>query len=183
VATFACLGWGSLVWDWRDLPIRSPWFVDGPLVQVELARQSRNGRITFVMDSETPPVRSLWALLNVADMAAARYALGAREGIPEKDHAKWIGTWQAGDDALPGTVLDLRDWARQKDIDGVVWTSLPPKFDNQQRKPTMEEIVSYLSGLSGAERTCAEEYVRKAPSQVATPYRHRIEVALGWTAL
>ncbi|WP_301233864.1 hypothetical protein [Pandoraea cepalis] len=94
-----------------------------------------------------------------------------------------IGSWQAGQEQLPEIVLDLRDWTNLKDVDGVVWTALPPKFDSEERKPTMDEVVNYLSGLSGEERDRAEEYVRKAPRQVGTPYRQRIEAALGWTAI
>ncbi|MHA6911229.1 hypothetical protein ACQUJS_22920 [Ralstonia pseudosolanacearum] len=163
------------------MPIRSYWFEDGPLVQVELARQSRDGRITFVLDRDTPPVRSLWAIMDVADMATARHALGTREGIPSKSRDRLIGSWQVGQEQVPEMVLGLGDWAKLKAVDGVLWTALPPKVGIDERKPTMDEVVNYLSGLLGEERDRAEEYLRRAPRQVITPYRQRIEAALGWT--
>ena len=183
MATFACLGWGSLIWKPGDLPLRSDWYEDGPLVHVELARQSNNGRITFVLDRETPPVRSLWAILDVENLTAARHALGIREGILEKNHDGLIGSWQVGELQSPECVLDLPDWTRLKEIEGVVWTALLPKFEKEKRKPTVDEVVDYLKSLSGDERDRAEEYVRRAPPQITTPYRHQIEDALGWTAI
>jgi hypothetical protein len=80
-------------------------------------------------------------------------------------------------------VLDLPLWARERDIEGVVWTALPSKFGNDERTPSAQEVVRYLDGLSGDERRDAEEYVRKAPRQIDTPYRRMIEAALKWTAL
>jgi hypothetical protein len=38
-----------LIWDPRELPIQRQWFEDGPLVPLEFARQSNDGRMTFVI--------------------------------------------------------------------------------------------------------------------------------------
>ena len=81
----ACLGWGSLVWDPRSLHVRSYWFADGPLLPIEFARESKDGRVTLVITPSSPPVRSLWALSSLDSVDAAKADLVLREEIKEEN--------------------------------------------------------------------------------------------------
>ncbi len=176
----ACLGWGSLIWDPRELPIRRKWFEDGPLVPVEFSRQSRDGRLTLVVFKDATPIRVLWALMSKSDLDWAQDALGKREGIPQKRRKDLIGTWSVNQTS-PHSILGLSEWAGCRGITGVVWTALEPCFNNENRTPSADEVVTYLCKLEGPTRNLAERYVRCTPRQVDTPYRRRIEASLGWT--
>lgn len=183
MSIIACLGWGSLVWDTRTLPIQRQWFCDGPFVRVELVRKSRNGRVTLVLDEAADtPVRSLWAVMDTSDRARAITLLREREEIPAANEAKHIGVWSVGDKP-PSLILGLSEWAQARGVGCVIWTALPRKFDNLDRTVTADEVVTYLGGLAGRVRDEAEHYVRFAPPQIDTPYRRGIEAALGWTPL
>lgn len=179
MTVIACLGWGSLVWDPRELPIQRWWFEDGPLVPLEFARQSKDGRITLVIEPSARPVRALWALMDIENTGDAREALRMREGILEKNALKHVGVW-SNHDAAPSSIPGIDGWAHVQAIDGVVWTALPPKFGDKERTPTEEEVVQHLHELSGTKRDLAEQYVRRAPRQIDTAYRRRIERELHW---
>ena len=177
----ACLGWGSLVWDPQELPIHRQWFADGPFVRVEFARQSGNRRITLVLESSALPVRSLWAVMDTSDVRAAREALRKRERVPEANSSH-IGAWSRGENA-PLLIPDLPQWAASHEVQSVVWTALPSRFDGTERTPTCEEVVRYLGGLRGTVCDLAKDYIRRAPRQIDTAYRRRIEAELQWTPL
>jgi hypothetical protein len=116
------------VWDPRGLPINRHWFEDGPLLQVEFARKSSDGRITLVLSELALPVRSLWATMDLTDLHAAKDALRKREGVP-KTKADGICDWSRGQPP-PNLVIGLPEWAAARGIEAVVWTSLGPKFDD-----------------------------------------------------
>ena len=86
MTNIACLGWGSLIWDLGDLPIRRCWFEDGPLIPLEFARESQDGRITLVVELSARPVRSLWALLDGENLEEMRERLRVREGRPQQEY-------------------------------------------------------------------------------------------------
>lgn len=177
MTNIACLGWGSLIWDPRNLPIQRYWFNDGPLIPVEFARQSADGRITLVISPATRPVRSLWALMDSDCLEDAKKHLQLREGTKNPEH---IGNWSKGQES-PREIPNLSKWARVRNIDSVIWTKLPPNFnDGDNGKPRVEDVLRYLRELTGTARDAAEKYIRRAPRQIDTAYRRRIEAELQW---
>ncbi len=122
-------------------------------------------------------VPSLWAILEIEELAIAREALRSREETSLDN----IGVWLPDDDS-PNMIHDLPNWAIPRGIEAVIWTALPPNF-NGSDDPTLSQIVTYLCGLNGVTRDNAERYVRFTPRQIDTRYRRAIEAALHWTPL
>lgn len=179
----ACLGWGSLIWDPRELPIQRQWFTDGPMAQVEFLRQSRDGRMTLVLHASASKVRTLWAVMDATEIGAARDALRLREGIREERGNVDIGSWTAGADP-PELIVNLPQWAATHGIEAAVWTTLGARFaDRPGDVPTPVQVIAHLAGLTGTARDNAERYIRYAPRQIDTAYRRKIESDLHWTPL
>jgi hypothetical protein len=60
---------------------------------------------------------------------------------------------------------------------------LDPKFKQEKRVPTSDEVIAFLRMLPPEVRSGAEEYIRKTPRQIDTAYRRRIEAELHWTPI
>jgi hypothetical protein len=177
----ACLGWGSLVWDPRELPVHGKWFEDGPFLPIEFARQSKDGRLTLVLVPEyANKIRSLWTLFSVGTVAEAREALRQRECVLERNRDRHINAWSTGD-APPASFPEIARWVVSKGVDAAVWTALPPKFGDNEVRPDADQAVAYLRQRSHEQRRNAERYVRMTPRQIDTPYRRRFEAEFGWT--
>lgn len=176
----ACIGWGSLVWCPQSLHVRSCWFADGPLLQIEFARESRDKRVTLVITPDTPPVRCLWALMSLTDLDAAKKDLAAREGIEENRIVRSIGFVTGQSNPQNEVEIEVKRWLSVVGVEAAIWTNLQPKIGNAYRKPTIVEVLGHLRGLSPEQRTNAEEYIRKTPRQIDTDYRRRIEFEFGW---
>jgi hypothetical protein len=172
----ACLGWGSLIWKPGDLKCNSEWQADGPALPIEYARVSRDGRITLVLVEGEPTSPVLWSPLAVDSLDEAVKMLAAREGTGDLGQ---IGRWSPGG---TGNYLGLdviAAWATERQIDGVVWTALPPGLkDSRGTKPVLQDLLAHINGLTVKQRDSAAEYVAKTPKQIATAYRSALEVAL-----
>ncbi len=177
----ACLGWGSLVWNPGDLPLGATWFQDGPLLPIEFARKSQDGRISLVLVSSSHPlVRSLWRPMSVSNLTDARRALGTRE-CPGRDIPESCADYWPRGSRNRFVIGRVGTWARQMQLDAVVWTNLPPKSPNGKTKtPSTSEVLVYLRGLHGPSRLEARRYVSMTPRQIDTPYRKVIEQSLHW---
>lgn len=176
----ACLGWGSLIWDSRNLDIpMDAWAQDGPLLPIEFTRISKNNRVTLIIDNDAALVPTLWAILKEDNLPEAVNALAEREGVPNTKFIPSLNkTDQSSNDLSRNIILK---WLKEHhELDAVVWTGL--SYKNKVR-PTMAEIIQHLQSLKEDERVLAKEYVRRAPKQIDTEYRREIVRVLGWTSL
>lgn len=177
----ACLGWGSLVWDPGSLPIASGWFKDGPLLPIEFARESSNGRITLVIAQVPNDVQALWTEVASADLEAAKSALAHREGMEDALNRR-IGFWAVEKESAHDETERIGQWATTRRLDGVVWTALKPGFLGRRGLvPREADVLRHLRDLPPGRQEAAELYIRNAPAQIRTPYRKRIEEELGWS--
>ena len=177
---FACLGWGSLIWEPGDLPTSHEWREDGPKLPLEFARKSNDGRMTLVVCEQGTECQTLWSTLSSTSVEEARGALAKREGLPSnKNAAFWTSSGTSGH--LGAGLVEA--WANKLGFAGVVWTGLPPKSPVTEKNndhPSIEDVISYLGSLDGHSAIRAEEYIRKAPKQIATAYRNSIIEEFGW---
>jgi hypothetical protein len=201
----AVLGWGSLIWNPRELRLASHWQPDGPFLPIEFARISATGppRLTLAIRQDADKVRTLWAQSAHDKLDGAMENLATRENTTSEK----IGYVRRGDQPLEsrsrltsiigahlkatpeapttGDLLQHIDWWRSEhQVDAVIWTDLPSNFeesfrnDGQPAALSGETAVSYLESLRDA--AFAEEYVRRAPPQIRTRIRRHLEKELGW---
>lgn len=177
----ACIAWGSLIWEPRDLKLASSWRPDGPLLPLEFVRDSDDSEeLAVVLHETAPPMPTYWALLDTGDLDAAREMLRRREKI-RPAYPQWVGSIPN-----PCGPEDPRvaAWLREHELDAAVWTALPAKFAKvSERAPSAHEALAFLAGLEGEVRDKAEEYVRKVPREIRTLYRTLFEERLGLTPL
>ena len=184
-----CIGWGSLLWDPRSLPLAEPFREDGPRLPIEFSRVALDGRVTLVIDPAAVAIQTYWAPLEVDTLEGAVEGLARREGIVAARRGDWIGLQtcagvapNAGQ-ASPQTRAVMAEWLTRQDLEAVVWTALPARRpDAALAWPETAELLSHLAGLEGRAHARAEEYIRRAPAAVQTTRRARFEAAFGWTA-
>lgn len=173
--SIACLGWGSLVWDPRSLPVSANWKSDGPVLPLEFARKSKNGRVTLVITDQGTPCEVLWNELAVETLGEAVAALAEREEMPT---TKRVGSWPPVSSVEPPFEA-VAEWAIRRGLNGVVWTGLGANWDARVGgMPTFEDIVLHLQSLSDEGLQRAADYIRKAPAQIATAHRKTLEEQL-----
>jgi len=179
-----CLGWGSLIWDPRDLKIKKGgWKEDGPRLPIELNRISTDKRITLVIDKDTgTEVNVLWTLMSVDDLPDAKESLRIREGTTLKNiHS--VSKLQSSK-SLTDIQLIVFEWLKSTDYDCAIWTGLSYKNnEGEEKSMTYEYIKNHLSSLTCIEAKLAERYIRKTAKQIRTKYRDRLEAELGWTPI
>jgi hypothetical protein len=178
----AILGWGSLVWDPRELKewIENGFKSGGPKLPIEFSRISKDHRLTLVIDQlHGAEVPTRFAISKRPALSKAIEDLCERERTV-KEHIGF--TDLIGDQASfrehPNHAFAhdlIVPWLKTSGFHAVLWTALPSNYcDQTQQEFSVDNAVSYLLGLPLVTRDKAFEYVRKAPEEVQTPVRIRL---------
>jgi len=182
----AVIAWGSLMWDLGAVRIKNGWHQDGPMLPVEFARISKDGRLTLVIHPGSAPQRAYWALSEFTDLGEARKNLCEREGCkPEAIPYFPVGD---GSPAVPPEVKkDLEGWLSvHGDLDFVIWTGLKTNWPAKRGSDfSAEDALRYIEEIKAdCERSNAayeqlKEYIQKAPPSMNTTVRNMVR-RRGW---
>ena len=171
----AYLGWGSLVWNPQKLEICGSWKKDGPVLPIEFARISQDGRLTLTICPGASEVRTLWVQAAIEESQKATNNLAERENTAEKN----IGFLCTSNDrsrsrASESVLRRIQTWAQKKDLDYVVWSDLRPNLKYESPK----DAITYLRSLKGITYHLAKEYICNTPQQIKTKHRAILEKQL-----
>jgi hypothetical protein len=184
----AVIGWGSLIWCPGSLRIRTKWRVGGPMLPIEFARISDDGRLTLVIHPSSAPQLTYWALSEITELASARRNLMEREGCLSLGAIHHFPLDNANPSIPPEVETELGKWLpTQPGIQAVIWTGLKTNWSERGRAEfSPEDAVRYLAELDAQRRQTratydrAKEYVRNAPPSVQTKVRQLLHQE-GWT--
>jgi len=178
------LAWGSLVWQPRnvhgELSMAGDWQMDGPELPIEFARLSSDGRLTLIVTPGYPHLsRVLWAISGFDRLDAAVANLAARETNAPIDRIHGIEAGRPIGSPDPSVIETASNWLDDKPyLDAVIWTGLGPGPRWGADGWTVESAVGYVDSLAGPTRGAAVEYIERAPRQIDTPVRRRLQALL-----
>lgn len=173
----AVLGWGSLIWDPQNLSFNTEtdWQSNGPVMPIEFARISNNGRLTLVITPNGTNVTTLYAISNFNNIEHAIINLSEREGSPKSRIGYYIKSENEFFPANFGFRNNILDWINLTDIDAVIWTNLAENWSE-----TTTNRIEYLDNLDYDKKNIAKVYIVNAPEQIKTDLRTQIEQRFNW---
>lgn len=182
----AILGWGSLLWDKNeefDSHHEEEWYQDGPKLKLEFSRvsSSRKGALTLVIDKKNgeEPCSVAYTFSTRRNPDDAICDLRCRENIKKK-HEKKIGfiflDGSRSSSRDSDSLESIRAWAKEKNIDVVIWTDLESNFLEKCGKHfSVDNAIEHIQSLDSGGKAGAVKYISRAPRFVDTPLRRKLE--------
>jgi hypothetical protein len=174
------IGWGSLIWDPRDLPRIGSWQDGGPNLPIEFSRVSQDCRLTLVIDVENGNyVPTKYILSSRHDLDNTIKDLRTREGTVIK-HIGFIDLKNNKDSGQCYThhtkaCSIIEGWLKETDFDAAVWTALPSNFKNKTELDfSIESALKYLECLPMSAQKRAREYIINTPGEADTNLRRKL---------
>lgn len=180
----AVIAWGSLIWDRRNLGVIGDFVANGPKLNLEFSRTSRDGRLTLVIDEEHGGLCSTFSTQSAFDdLDKAIENLRLREGMPTTKGVGFIDLLSGRKSVAalqrhPRAVGTITAWARARGYAGAIWTALGSNFRESEKtnQPfSLEAGIRYLEARDGPTLAAALNYIRQAPAEVRTPLRAAVK--------
>jgi hypothetical protein len=181
------LGWGSLVWDPRDLQAAGQFAPNGPLLPVEFCRVSNDGRLTLAVDETFGALCTTYSAPSALEnLNAAIENLKEREGMRGASGVGFVElvSGRQSETAMqrhPQAVATIAAWTQANRYDAAIWTALASNFEEPGKGGEPFSVTAALSYLEGLEKRDAAkfglalDYVRRAPIEVQTPVRDEVQ--------
>jgi len=143
------IAWGSLLWNFKSLRIETEWTKSNIKFPLNFSRisDSGQGRLTLVIDKTGEPNNVYYAKTTLSNLNTAIEKLKTRE----KTVIKNIGFINIPSNTFRTSLLDdkkiheLINFAKKNKIDGLIWTEIPPNFNEAFGKPySKESAIEYI---------------------------------------
>ena len=176
----AIIVWGSLYWDPRELAKTEDWFYDGPVLPLEYARKSNNGRITLVIKPDFDDVTTLYAISSLNKLDDAIDNLRIREDTDNVENIGYVDyTANQSNNVRQSNsfiINRLNEWNSTKSFDAIIWSDFSAKFKNAGLGVlSVNNIVRHINSLDYNAKADALEYISKTPKQISTRFRSELE--------
>jgi hypothetical protein len=179
----AILGWGSLLWDPRDLKLVAPFELTGPSLPIEFCRVSKNLRLTLIIHEEFGTLCQTYAATSAfTNRAEAMENLRVREGMSSTGDVGFaiVANQERSHTATklhPHATETIADWTANAGYDAAIWTALDSRFEEQATEPfSVNAAMRFLEKLAQHNPESfvgALDYIRRAPDATQTPVRDR----------
>ena len=143
------ISWGSLLWNFKSLKIETEWTKSNIKFPLNFSRISDNGqgRLTLVIDKTGEMNNVYYARTSFSNLNTAIQKLKMRE----KTSTKNIGFINIESNTFRTSRLDdkkiheLISFAKKNNIGGLIWTEIPPNFEEAFGKPySKENAIEYI---------------------------------------
>jgi len=143
------IAWGSLLWNFKSLRIETEWTKSNIKFPLNFSRisDSGQGRLTLVIDKTGEMNNVYYARTAFTNLNTAIEKLKTREKTSNKN----IGFINIPSNTFRTSLLDdkkiqeLVSFAKKNKIDGLIWTEIPPNFNEVFGKPySKESAIEYI---------------------------------------
>jgi len=179
----AILGWGSLLWDPKDLQCATQFELTGPSLPIEFCRISKDHRLTLIIDEDFGTLCQTYAATSAfTTLEEAMENLRLREGMFSVADVGFVELHsqersRAAVKRHPHVVESIADWALHAGYEAVIWTALDSHFEDRTTEPfSVSAAMRYLEALEKGDTDVfarALTYIRRAPDATQTPVRER----------